>query len=191
MDYLIYKLTCTISNKSYVGLTKNLPARLRDHRKQASGCKALRAAIAKHGWDSFTVTTLEVGLTKDQAAVREAASIVEHASRYPTGYNLTPGGENPSYVMTEEHRRKISAAHQGKTHTEESKHRMRTGQSKRSPPTDQQRARKAATMASPEYKAKIAYRQTPEYREACRQRMLTKSCRASEPTAACHDAPGS
>lgn len=56
----IYSITCLINDKPYVGQThQKLERRINQHRN----CKIKRgidAAIAKYGWENFTLEVLEV-----------------------------------------------------------------------------------------------------------------------------------
>ena len=48
--YWVYKLTCSKTAMSYVGMTKNKDRRVSEHRNDSSG-KKLRAAIELYGFD--------------------------------------------------------------------------------------------------------------------------------------------
>ena len=108
---VIYKLTCLISGKPYVGKTKQkLEKRMSQHRYDSKkGSQGLGAAIRKYGWENFTVEVIEV-CPVEQLNEREIFWIAELNSKSPHGYNLTDGGEglvNPSA----ETRAKMSANH--------------------------------------------------------------------------------
>ena len=82
------------NGKKYIGHTKQkLYMRMSIHKGAHSGCRALKAAIAKHGWDAFECTALESGLTTERARKREMELIKVHDTYGKGGYNLTPGGE--------------------------------------------------------------------------------------------------
>ena len=108
---VIYKITCLINGKIYVGKTKQkLEKRMYQHKYDAqNGSIGLGAAIAKYGWENFTAEVIEecpVELLNE----REIFWIDELNSKAPNGYNLTDGGEglvNP----TDETRAKMSANH--------------------------------------------------------------------------------
>lgn len=185
MNYLVYIITCVTSNKSYVGVTNNLQRRMRDHRSPRSSCKALYNAISCHGWDNFEVKTLVNNLSRQEAYELEPLLIEEHGTRIPNGYNITGGGWNGrvgmTYVMTEEHKRKISLAKVGTKHTEETKQRIRDIKS-----TTEYKERDKRVRETVEYKERVkqsretseavakenARRKTAEYREQARRRRV-------------------
>lgn len=89
------------SGKKYVGQTKNLTRRLNVYQRGKGGKqRALRAAIEKYGFDSFTVTTLAEGLSRAEVDAAEMRFILSEGSKAPHGYNLTDGGEDG--VLAEE-----------------------------------------------------------------------------------------
>lgn len=107
----IYKITCHITNKSYVGKTKrDLDIRIREHKRDRKKAKpgSIDAEIQEYGWDgNFTVTVLET-CPVEMLDEREIFQIREQNTKAPNGYNLTDGGEglvNPS----EETRARMSA----------------------------------------------------------------------------------
>ena len=108
---VIYKITCLVNGKGYVGKTKQkLEKRMTQHRYESKkGSIGLGAAIEKYKWENFTVEILEecpVELLSD----REIFFIRELDTKAPNGYNLTDGGEglvNPSA----ETRAKMSVNH--------------------------------------------------------------------------------
>jgi len=127
---IIYKITNTVDGKIYVGQTRQkLKRRIGQHKvksKKATG--GIDAAIAKYGWENFTVEVLEecpVELLNE----REIFFIAELNAKGSNGYNLTDGGKTTSgYSPTKETRDKISAkltgkpsSHKGKPLSEEHK----------------------------------------------------------------------
>lgn len=129
---VIYKITCLITGKPYVGQTRQkLNRRIYGH-KSNKGKSAIDVAIRKYGWENFSVEVLET-CPVEKLNEREIFWIRELNSKAPNGYNLTDGGDgglNPS----EETRAKISANHAdfsgakngfyGKRHSEESRAKM-------------------------------------------------------------------
>lgn len=104
-NYLIYKHTCDITGKSYVGQTKNIQQRTANHKNPGSRCFAFRNAIQKYGWNEFTTEVLAEGLTVEQANDLESQFIDQYNTLVPAGYNLTSGGLNR--VVTEETKKKL------------------------------------------------------------------------------------
>ena len=97
---VIYKITCLVSGKIYVGRTKQkLEKRMTQHRHESKkGSPGLGAAIRKHGWENFSVEILET-CPVEQLNEREIFWIAKLNANGSNGYNLTEGGEglvNPS-----------------------------------------------------------------------------------------------
>jgi group I intron endonuclease len=110
--YLIYKHTCSITGKSYIGQTKNLKQRSKAHRRSDSNCTIFRNAIRKYGWNQFSTELLSVQLTADQANNLEPYFIIEHNTLTPNGYNIATGGLNHQHST--ETKKKISESNKGK-----------------------------------------------------------------------------
>lgn len=95
---LVYKLTCRVTGKSYIGATQNpLPQRLANHRARAnaSGLKGmypLSQAIREHGWDSFDVTVLSHARNLPEMLEMERGAITLYRTLHPDGYNYLNGG---------------------------------------------------------------------------------------------------
>jgi len=93
--YIIYMHTCTITNKSYIGLTKyTIEERFEGHVKSSEKPKFhFHRAIKKYGRDSFVSEILESGIdTLDKANEREQFFISKYDT-FHNGYNMTIGGD--------------------------------------------------------------------------------------------------
>lgn len=92
----IYKITNTINNKVYVGLTTNtIEGRWKAHLKDAkieNPHKILYKAIQKYGADNFIIEKLEE-VENQMLDSREIFWIEKLHSFMPNGYNMTLGGE--------------------------------------------------------------------------------------------------
>ncbi len=136
-NYVIYKHTCLVTDKSYIGQTKNLQQRTTNHKNPNSRCFAFRNAIQKYGWNTFTTKTLAENLTVEEANDHEKQFISQHKTLVPCGYNLTTGGLNRE--VTEETKKKLrklfkerspeliekmNAARRGLKRTKETKQKM-------------------------------------------------------------------
>ena len=112
----IYKITCLINGKPYVGQTRQ-PLRKRIYKHisaSKSGRPGIDAAIAKYGWESFTVKVLKV-CPVEMLNEREMYWIKKLNSKAPNGYNLTDGGDGCiGYKHTAESLAKISATSKGR-----------------------------------------------------------------------------
>jgi group I intron endonuclease len=110
----IYRYTCTISGKPYVGQTRK-KVRVRWHQHVSAAltnsdhqCQALSRAIRKYGRQSFVCEVLAVADSQEEANLLESFWIAASDSLSPNGYNLSYGGD-VSGVISDETRKKISA----------------------------------------------------------------------------------
>lgn len=99
--YSIYKSTCTVNGKVYIGYTSNYTSRVYSHKNDCfkkHKNTSFYSAIRKYGWDNFTweiiyqsydrTHTLEV---MEPFFIREYNSYVHFENS--NGYNMTFGGE--------------------------------------------------------------------------------------------------
>lgn len=140
--YTVYKHTNTATNKSYVGMTKNMKIRLSRHKDVRSTCVRFRNSILKHGWDVFTTEIIAEGLTREAAQELERTTIADHNTMHPNGYNLTSGGDH--HEVSDETRAKLVASHTGKHHTDATKAKIRAAMLKRPPQPERGAAISAA-----------------------------------------------
>lgn len=149
MIYTIYKHTCSITGKSYIGITNDMARRIREHRRAYSTCAILRNAITKYGWDNFTTDILVQGTNRTDILSLEQHLIQEHQTQSPNGYNITSGGEYPAH--TTESKRKMSMAKKGIPKSPTEKVRIAAmNRARAHPMSDEHKAR----MQSDEVKAK-------------------------------------
>ena len=105
--YLIYKITNTVNNKHYIGLTsKTAEQRFMQHINDAVQNRdnyAFHAAIRKYGYNVFELEVLEENLTEEQAKLREIYYIDFYNSFIGNGYgyNSTYGGDLNSHLRGE------------------------------------------------------------------------------------------
>ena len=124
----IYLVTNTHNNKHYVGVTitsvKSRWSRHVSDSKHSKDGQALHAAIRKYGKDSFTIQTIyESDDIEETINTKESHFIKEYKTHGSDGgYNMTYGGDG-WYGMTHtpESKKKMSAAHSGKTLSKEHK----------------------------------------------------------------------
>ena len=120
--YTVYKITNTINDKVYIGITSRLHKRWWGHKKNAINKlnRPLYNAMAKYGIDQFTITPICSTLTREDLGIIEQQLIKEHNSIVPNGYNLTTGGEM-AYTVSEQTKEKQRQNNLGKTMAEETK----------------------------------------------------------------------
>jgi group I intron endonuclease len=134
----VYKLTCSITNKIYIGKAFNIRKRLNNH-KCIGRCKNakyhLARAILKYGWDTFSVEILEIMgdfdklRDNDNLLKREAyyIELFDSTNRYK-GYNMlkfSTDRTGMTTVHTPEAKEKMRQAALGRKHTEETKEKIR------------------------------------------------------------------
>ncbi len=110
----VYKVTCVVSGKSYVGqTTRSLRRRWTEHVYDAT--RGVRVhfynAIRKYGAESFEVTQLEECPDREQLDDREMFWI-KHLNTLEEGYNCKEGGD--SHVWSAEARTRQSRRMQGR-----------------------------------------------------------------------------
>lgn len=90
----IYKITNLENNHAYIGRTKNINRRFRDHEK-CSSSRYLRNAVKKYGWDFFKKEVLEIVDSLEEAILAEEKYIFKFKTLAPMGYNLTASTRGP------------------------------------------------------------------------------------------------
>lgn len=116
---IIYKVTNTVNNKSYIGQTRqSIQERKQRHlySTQRGSKLAFHCALRKYGFDNFTWEILETADTPEELPVLEAQYIKKYRT-FTEGYNMTSGGEH--YELSEISRQKISKKLTGRHKTEE------------------------------------------------------------------------
>ena len=110
--YCIYKHTCKVNGKSYIGQTCSRPSRRWKGNGRGYENQVFGKAIQKYGWENFTHEILEKDLTLTQANEREKYWIAYYHTYINdpkcNGYNLTPGGDGGDSARCESVRNKIS-----------------------------------------------------------------------------------
>lgn len=111
----VYKITNTVNDKSYIGISIYEPeaGRINDH-LSGRGNRVIANAVKKYGKDAFTYEILEENIFDEFLPDLEVAYIAKHNTIVPHGYNLTSGGEIAK-IISAETRRKISEANKGKS----------------------------------------------------------------------------
>lgn len=104
----VYIITNRVNGMSYVGITKDLEARWRDHCR-GKAVSFLQRAVNKYGVDAFDFRHIADAFTWQDACDLERLLIKEFNSKKPHGYNLTDGGDGAfGYRFDEEERKSRS-----------------------------------------------------------------------------------
>jgi group I intron endonuclease len=108
----IYKITNTVNNKSYIGVTvqSNVLLRFNSHItsiRRGKGCPLLAKAVKKYGEVAFTFKVLIICFDEDVLRW-ENDYILKYNTKSPNGYNILDGGNCKKSFL-------------GKKHTEETK----------------------------------------------------------------------
>jgi group I intron endonuclease len=123
MICIIYKLINSVNNKIYIGQTWQTLSRRWRAGIGYKNCIKINAAINKYGKDSFQYEVLTFCGTQDTADYWEDYFIVKYKSATrENGYNLREGGS--AGKLSEETKRKLSAAKMGQWHTLETKNKI-------------------------------------------------------------------
>lgn len=98
IDKIVYKITNTVNNKCYIGITNDLSNRIKDHIRFSINDYHIKSyihkAIKKYGVENFTVDILENCSSDKELNEKEVYYINFHNSfDSKNGYNLTMGGE--------------------------------------------------------------------------------------------------
>lgn len=141
---ILYCVTCAPTGKIYVGITsRSMPLRWKEHVSDSQrGRYKFHAAIRKYGPDSFIVESLAFFTSREEALLAEIA-VVRHFDLAQSGYNSSPGGEDPPSSL-------------GKKASTSTRHKMGAWQVGRQ--LSQATREKIATAArnrSPEHQARI------------------------------------
>lgn len=123
--WIVYKHTSP-SGKVYIGITSQKPQRRWDNGKGYKGCIKFFNAILKYGWDNMEHTILSSNLSKEEAETIEK-SLISYYKSLNLSYNITDGGEGGlghHVELSKGWRDKISKAHIGLKHSDETKTKM-------------------------------------------------------------------
>jgi hypothetical protein len=100
MTNTVSLITCKVTGKSYIGVTKNgcrNPAKDFDPLRYGHGSR-FRKAVRRYGRKAFTIRILGCGYrTRETLHRAERRFIKKHDTVQPSGYNVTCGGVGPNY----------------------------------------------------------------------------------------------
>jgi group I intron endonuclease len=112
MFFIIYKHTCSISNKSYIGYTsQSIDERFADHLKESKrGSKThFHKALRKYGVESFICEIIASTWDETNAKFLET-HFIDEFDTFNNGYNMTRGGSggNTFSKMTKDEVKEIN-----------------------------------------------------------------------------------
>lgn len=123
----IYKITNTVTGKSYIGQSLDVKDRIRRHRcklnLQSHINQHLLASCRLHGLKSFVFEIIyiaENSPSKENLVDllnKKEAELIALYDTFKNGYNLTTGGD--SHIVSEETRQKLKESHKGLAPTPE------------------------------------------------------------------------
>lgn len=87
--YTVYKTTCLVNNKIYIGVHKTLD----ENDSYLGSGTAFKLAEEKYGKENFVKEILKIFDTKEEAYALEAELVTEEFIKLPTNYNLKLGGD--------------------------------------------------------------------------------------------------
>ena len=118
----IYKITNKVNNKAYIGQTRrSLQRRFNQHCHPNSACIKLSRAIAKYGRENFMIEELFTSTDQEVTDMQEKELITKYKTQ-TIGYNIHKGGRGNAVFKS---RKGSVSSFKGKTHTEETKAKMR------------------------------------------------------------------
>lgn len=175
---LVYVLTNTVNGKKYVGKTvlDNLNSYFATKRWQAAhgnrGNMPVVAAIAKYGWDKFSIAVVAKVSDSDLLNVLERVWIKDLGTRDPkVGYNVQEGGNSgrTGVKTSEATKLKIGAANKGrkpKGYVRNNEHRQQL--------SNRMKGNKVGIKFTPARASAIAASMTPQQRKERAQKAAQK-----------------
>jgi group I intron endonuclease len=120
----IYRITCLVNGKSYIGQARSIATRVSAHRKsrnsRPSGKSILYRSMRKHGLSAFVVDVVERVDDLSSLNDRERFWIDRCGSLTPGGYNIVKDPDNRGgWKKSPEAIEKTASAHRGRRRTSE------------------------------------------------------------------------
>jgi group I intron endonuclease len=113
--YSIYKATCILNGKTYIGFATNVDVRIRKHKNLYKNKNTLfYSAIRKHGWNNFVWEVIYQSKDLEHCKNTMEKHFIEEYKSFVgfddcNGYNLTMGGEGTiGHKHTDEYKRNSS-----------------------------------------------------------------------------------
>lgn len=109
LKFYLYKITNSVNDKVYIGITSRPELRWKEHLSKSSKCTKLRNAMNKHGREHFKMELLCIGL-EDYILELEKKSIILFNS-VDNGYNVLYGSPNElGTTMPEDVKKRLSGS---------------------------------------------------------------------------------
>ena len=112
MRHILYRITCKISGKKYIGYTsQSIEKRWQQHicDSKVRPEYIFHRAINKYGSENFLVEKVAEYETREEALAHEIICIANENTLKPNGYNICPGGQYGGFCyLSHENRRKIA-----------------------------------------------------------------------------------
>lgn len=121
----IYKITNTLNDKIYIGLTtKSIEKRFSQHCQKKNNSRLISKAIKKYGKENFIIEEIDGANSISELNYKEQHYIHKFNS-VKEGYNLASGGRFSKH--SDETKLLLKEINTGKKHTEETKKKLREG----------------------------------------------------------------
>lgn len=169
MAYIVYQITCAVTSKSYIGITRRrIQDRWSDHCEAATNGRKTRiaAAIRKYGVENFQIEHIASARTVDDLLALERALIAQEET-VSRGYNVSIGGDGPNGLThSAESRAKMRQSHLGKKRDPEAVRKTAAAnRGRKFPPRDPAWSAKIGAKAK-------GRKRSSEATEAARQKLL-------------------
>jgi len=110
-EFVIYKITNTITGRCYIGMTGDYKKRMKEHFHSNYDNTYLHRSIQKYGKDKFKHEIVFECNSWEELCKEEIGYIKIFNTKVPNGYNLTDGGEGViGLKRSKETRKKMSLA---------------------------------------------------------------------------------
>lgn len=165
MAFSVYKITCDLTGKSYIGVTvQESERRFARHKRLARlGYQGMPIydAIRAFGEDEFAIAVIYEAASKEEMFIVERALIAAHGTMVPRGYNLARGGLGGSGIVSDAGR--LARSEKMKAHWADPEFRARVSAAIKTANTPEVIAKRGAAV-------KIS-RNTEESKEKTRQQI--------------------
>lgn len=180
----IYLITHLASGRCYVGQSRNIEKRWREHRNSREGT-LLHRSLRKYGNEAFSWQVLEI-CDPSELSSREVFWIEQLGTKHPGGYNLTSGGDGVDFSNPEVRQRHQAAMVRLRADPDWVKRNV-SGVSRRTKEPDRRKnvsdgvIRRYEGPGGEEYKQRISVSLVRKYEQDSSYRDLIRSLNKSRP----------